>query len=243
MTYAVDDASGYPTGEDLRATTRCSVPRCSSRSGSTSTGARSTNTLENTFVQRDGAWLLGAESVPGEVPRRPRAAVPALGAARSGSRSRGPAGWWWSRDLEGPVSARSLADDIAADIRFDAEALGMPASYDVLVDATTVGDAHEMNSVDDAEAAAVTFGVTNFAPDRRSVFAGMRIKVNPDQADAIAGDEQVMRHELTALPDPRAAGRRAHLGQGGAGRVDVDSRPRPSTTWSWTPTPTSTSWT
>ncbi len=195
VTYGVDDASGYPTakisGDDplfrpeVLEQVRLDVDR-----------RPVTNTLENTFVQRDGAWLLGAESVPGkyrddhEPQSRPWAGTVGIQVARSGRLV-------VVTDLGGPVSARSLADDIAADIRFDAGALSMPASYDVLVDATTVGDAHEMNSVDDAEAAAVTFGVTNFTPDRQSVFAGMRIKVNPDQADEIAGDEQVMRHELT----------------------------------------------
>lgn len=195
VSYAVDDAAGYPTakvsGDDplfrpeVLEQVRLDVDR-----------RPVTNTLENTFVQRDGAWLLGAESVPGkyrddhEPQSRPWAGTVGIQVARSGRLV-------VVTDLDGPVPARSLADDIADDIRLDAEALGMRASYDVLVDATTVGEAHEMNSVDDAEAAAVTFGVTNFAPDAQTEFAGMRIKVNPEQAKAIAGDEHVMRHELT----------------------------------------------
>jgi hypothetical protein len=154
------------------------------------------NTLENTFVRRDEDWLLGAESVPGkyrqdgEPQSRPWAGSVPIAVARSGR-------LLVVTDRDGEVAPQSLADDIADDIRFDAEALGIAPSYDVLVDATTVGDAHQMNSVDDAEAAAVTFPVGSFTTEGGGRQAGMRIKVNPDEAVRVAADDQVMRHELT----------------------------------------------
>ena len=98
------------------------------------------NTLEDTFVRRDERWLLGAESMPGkyrdddEPQSRPWAGSVPIAVARSGR-------LLVLTDRDGDVAPQPLADDIANDIRFDAEALGIAPSYDVLVDATTVGDA------------------------------------------------------------------------------------------------------
>jgi hypothetical protein len=55
-----------------------------------------------------------------------------------------------------------------------------------------------MNTIDDREAAAVTFPVFGVNTDERFTrLAGVRIKVNPDDADAVAADPHVVRHELT----------------------------------------------
>ena len=70
-----------------------------------------------------------------------------------------------------------------------------------------------MNSVDDAEAAAVTFPVGSFTTATAALApAGMRIKVNPDEAARVAADDQVMRHELTHYLTLRAAGRARRRG-------------------------------
>ena len=195
VSYSVDDSAGYPTA-DVEGDDPVFRPLVLEQVRLDVDERPVTNTLEDTFVQRNGAWLLGAESVPGkyrddrEPQSRPWAGPVPIAVARSGR-------LLVVTDRDGEVAPQSLADDIADDIRFDAEALGIPATYDVLVDATTVGDAHAMNSVDDQEAAAVTFGVGAFQPGGYSRRAGMRIKVNPDEAARVAADDQVMRHELT----------------------------------------------
>lgn len=195
VAYSVDDGAGYPTA-DVDGDDPVFRPEVIERVRLDVDTRPVSNTLENTFVRREEGWLLGAESVPGryrqdsEPQSRPWAGSVRISVARSGRLV-------VVTDLDGEVAPQSLADDIADDIRFDAEALGIAPSYDVLVDATTVGDAHEMNSVDDAEAAAVTFPVGSFTTDGGGRQAGMRIKVNPDEAARVAVDDQVMRHELT----------------------------------------------
>jgi hypothetical protein len=195
VSYSVDDGAGYPAA-DVDGDDPVFRPEVIERVRLDVDTRPVSNTLENTFVRRDGDWLLGAESVPGkyrqdsEPQSRPWAGSVPIAVARSGP-------LLVVTDRDGEVAPQSLADDIADDIRFDADALGIAPSYDVLVDATTVGDAHQMNSVDDAEAAAVTFPVGSFTTDGGGRQAGMRIKVNPDEAARVAVDDQVMRHELT----------------------------------------------
>ena len=101
-------------------------------------------------------------------------------------------------DQDQSDAADALAESVASDIRFDADVLGIPPAYDVLVDATSVGEVTKMNTVDDREAAAVTMPVfsTN-GEGRYTGLAGVRIKVNPEEATAVAEDSHVLRHELT----------------------------------------------
>ena len=65
-----------------------------------------------------------------------------------------------------------------------------------------------MSSVDSEQAAAATITVTHFEVDDEDDprFAGTRIKVNPDEADRVVSDTQVMRHELTHYLTARPAG-------------------------------------
>jgi hypothetical protein len=197
MRYAVDDASGLPPanveGEDpvfrptvteqvrLRGVDRSAVG----------------NSLEETFVRRDGHWLLGAESLPGsyadspEPQSRPWAGSVPIEVARSGD-------LLVVVDREQSDAAAALAESVASDLRFDADVLGIPPAYDVLVDATSVGEVTKMNTVDDREAAAVTMPV--FSTNRDGQYtglAGVRIKVNPEEATSVAEDSHVLRHELT----------------------------------------------
>jgi hypothetical protein len=197
MRYTVDDASGLPPakveGEDpvFRPTV---VEQVRLRDVDRSAVA---NPLEDTFVRRDGHWLLGAESLPGsyadssEPQSRPWAGSVPIEVARSGD-------LLVVVDEEHSDAAGALAASVAGDIRFDADVLGIPPAYDVLVDATSVGEVTKMNTVDDREAAAVTMPV--FSTNRDGQYtglAGVRIKVNPEEATSVAEDSHVLRHELT----------------------------------------------
>jgi hypothetical protein len=155
------------------------------------------NPLGDTFVRRDDRWLLGAENLPGshedsdEPQSRPWAGPKQVAVARSGHLV-------VIVDEDDADTAQSLADTVADDVRFDAGVLGLPAEYDVLVDATSTGEVHNMNTVDDREAAAVTFPVFGMNTDGRFTrLAGVRIKINPEDAEAIVADPHVVRHELT----------------------------------------------
>ena len=196
VSYSVDDGAGYPTADVPRG--RPGLPARGDRAGAARrrhpAGEQHAGEHVRTARRRTGCSVRracpGSTAQDGEPQSRPWAGSVPIAVARSGR-------LLVVTDRDGEVAPQSLADDIADDIRFDAEALGIAPSYDVLVDATTVGDAHQMNSVDDAEAAAVTFPVGSFTTDGGGRPAGMRIKVNPDEAARVAADDQVMRHELT----------------------------------------------
>ena len=150
VSYSVDDGAEYPTARveggdpDL-------PPEVIGPVGEADVDTRPvSNTLEDTFVRRDEQ--LGAESVPGGTATTTSRS---RGRGRGRCRSRSPdrVACWCSPTVTATWRSRSPTTSSASSIRFDAEALGIAPSYDVLVDATTVGDAHQMNSVDDAEAA------------------------------------------------------------------------------------------
>ncbi len=223
--YSVDDGAGYPTAK-VKGDDPLFRPAVLEQVRLDVDAAPVTNTLENTFVRRDGTWLLGAESVPGkyrddrEPQSRPWAGTVPIEVAHSGGlvivvdgRLRG--------------EAQGLADQLVEDIDFDAQALGIAPSYDVLVDATTVGETHAMSTVGDTDAAAVTFPVTYFDNADNARLAGIRIKVNPETAGATIADTIGDAARADPLPDPAAARRRAHVGEGGARRVGVDRAVEP----------------
>lgn len=193
--YSVDDGAGYPTA-NVKGDDPLFRPAVLEQVRLDVDAAPVTNTLENTFVRRDGTWLLGAESVPGkyrddrEPQSRPWAGTVPIEVAHSSGLVIVVAG-----RLRG--EAQGLADQLVEDIDFDAQALGLAPSYDVLVDATTVGETHAMSTVGDTDAAAVTFPVTYFDNADNARLAGIRIKVNPETAAATIADTLVMRHELT----------------------------------------------
>ena len=85
-------------------------------------------------------------------------------------------------------------------IRFASDALGIEPSYDVLVDATTVGDVSKLNTVDDSEAAAITSPVVNFAPDRPSRLPASGSRSTRDRSPhrrGRVGDAHELTHYLT----------------------------------------------
>jgi hypothetical protein len=155
------------------------------------------NPVDMTFVRRDGHWLVGAVSQPKEADHfdspqeRPWYGVPIL-ARREGQLT-------VVVDRSAAESLDRLTTAIRGDIAYDAQLLGVPASYRVLVDATTNGLAYDFSSVSQEEAAAVTFGLTATDPrgDHVTGLAGTAVKVNPKLVDEVVNDPGVVRHELT----------------------------------------------
>jgi len=155
------------------------------------------NAVDETFVRRHGHWLLGSESEAKEADHfdtpqeRPWFGVPIV-AQHVGRMT--------------VLVDRSQADQLAGlttavqdDIAYDAQLLGVPASSQILVDATTNGLSLNFSSLSQEEAAAVTFGVTSTDAlgQEDTGLAGHVIKVNPHTVDQVVNDEGIMRHELT----------------------------------------------
>jgi hypothetical protein len=155
------------------------------------------NPVEDTFVKRDGHWLLGAETSSTdessfEAPQeRPWAGVP-ITVRRSGP---------LTVLMDAPASTRitTLATAVRDDIAHDALLLGVVPAYAVLVDATTNGVSHALNSLTQEDAAAVTKGMfyEPHGDDSRARLAGTVIKVNPDTVDSVLARPDILRHELT----------------------------------------------
>lgn len=195
MRYAVDDASGLPVADISGAdpTFRPTVIEQVRLSGVDDHPVG--NPLEDTFVRRDGRWLLGAESLPGTYDDEDAQSRPWAGGEPIAVASDGP--MLVLVDADRARSAAALARTIDADIRTDAQVLGMAPTFHVLVDATSVGAVDKMNTVDDREAAAVTMPVFGISLNHYTSLAGIRIKINPDDAAQIVADPHVLRHELT----------------------------------------------
>jgi hypothetical protein len=155
------------------------------------------NPVDETFVKRDGHWLLGAESQASDrtafdAPQeRPWFGVPIV------ARRVGPLTVLVDRSQASSLG--SLSSAIRDDIAYDARLLGVAPTYRVLVDATTNGLSYDFSSLSIEEAAAVTFGVTASDPlgDRVTGLAGIAIKVNPKLVDQVVVDAGILRHELT----------------------------------------------
>lgn len=196
LDYAVDDAAGLPPadldGDDP--TFRPGVIERVRLSGVDQ--APVGNLLEDTFVQRDGRWLLGAETLAGDYPdgeepqSRPWGGGVALAVARRGD-------LLVLVDRDERAAADRLAEVVEGYIRADARALGIAARYDLLVDATTSGSVQMMNTLDESQAAAVTFPVFALDGGGDAVrLGGLRVKINPDELEAYSANEFVLRHEL-----------------------------------------------
>jgi len=155
-----------------------------------------TNSVDETFVRRHGRWLVGAEPAQGTsdsgVQCRPWAGRP-IAALRTNAMT-------VIVDRPRAATLPSLTRAIHDDIAFDASQLGVPASYQVVVDATSSGGATTFSSLSKEEAAAVTFGLvegTRDMPEEGRRLAGLAIKVNPHNAAALTESTPLLRHELT----------------------------------------------
>lgn len=100
-------------------------------------------------------------------------------------------------DRSNAARADPLLAKVRKGIETDARILGIEPRFSVLVDASANGAASKMNTVDDEEAAAVSFQAFSrqVDGDYRGI-AGSRIKINPGQIAAIVDDDRVLRHEL-----------------------------------------------
>ncbi len=148
------------------------------------------NEPHDTFVRRQGRWVLGAESDNGNSPSRP------WGGPKIAVSERGPLIVVMDASQAGQLTA--LADRVVADLASVSADLHQADDSHVLVDATTSGQVSKMNDVGPAEAAAVTFPVSaEDAQGHPAGLAGWRIKINPHQIDELISNQVVLRHELT----------------------------------------------
>lgn len=156
------------------------------------------NPLEQTFVERGGHWLVGAETTASDnesfdsAQERPWFGVPIV------ARRLGPMTVLVDRSQEQTLAPLTAA--IHSDIDFDAARLGIAPSSQILVDATSNGNATSFSSLSDEQAAAVTFALTEGEPKDPETFeslAGHAIKINPHDAGAYVQDAGLLRHELT----------------------------------------------
>jgi len=155
-----------------------------------------TNAVDETFVRRGNRWLVGAEPATGAsdsaVQWRPWGGPP-IAALRTDAMT-------VIVDRSRASTLSSLTQAIHDDIAFDAARLGVPASYKVVVDATSSGGATTFSSLSKEEAAAVTFGLvegTRDTPQTGRRLAGLAIKVNPHDAAQLTESTPLLRHELT----------------------------------------------
>jgi hypothetical protein len=152
-----------------------------------------TNGINETFVRRGSRWLLGSDVGDGaaEVQWRPWGGPP-IASLRTDSMT-------VLVDRSRASTLQPLAQAIHDDIAFDAARLGVPASYQIVVDATSTGGSTKFSSVSKEEAAAVTFGLVSGTRERPvgGRLAGLAIKVNPKYAGTYAQNTPLLRHELT----------------------------------------------
>jgi hypothetical protein len=155
-----------------------------------------TNSIDETFVRRGHRWLVGAEPADGplsaDVQWRPWGG-PAIASLRTDDMT-------VLVDSSRASTLASLTQEIHDDIAFDAAHLGVPASYKIVVDATSSGAATTFSSLSKEEAAAVTFPLvegTLESPDVGRRLAGLAIKVNPRDAAQASASTPLLRHELT----------------------------------------------
>ena len=154
------------------------------------------NAVDETFVRRDGHWLVAAESPPSvassgaTADERPWYGGP-IAVRSDGSLT-------VLVDLARSSQLHSLVTEISDDIDVDASLLGVPASHAILVDATSNGASTSFSTLSKEQAGAVTFELPH--TDAHDTFlrtAGVAIKINPHEVARLAGSTLLLRHELT----------------------------------------------
>jgi hypothetical protein len=155
------------------------------------------NAVDQTFVRRDGHWLLGSESPPSQGSSGATADErPWYGGAIL-ARSVGPL--TVLVDKSRAATLGTLSHEISNDIDVDASLLDVPAQHAILVDAASNGTSTSFSTLSKEQAGAVTFGLSHTNPtgDRYLRPAGMAIKINPHDVTQLANSTPLLRHELT----------------------------------------------
>jgi hypothetical protein len=151
-----------------------------------------------TFVERDSAWLLGAERID-ETQRT----LSSIGVSRPWSegpiavRRQGPL--TVVVDQERAESLPALTTRASQALEYVREELDVRDHEPLLVDATSTGAptrlSHHGNAVAGATfGPAMTMRLTGHEPIG---IGGWRIKYNPDRLDLFLADDRMLRHELT----------------------------------------------
>lgn len=149
------------------------------------------NEISETFVKRDGRWLLASDSSDSSqvqnVTARPWAG-PRISVA-----TRGPL--IVVTDASLPGGATHLADVVQSDIQFDAGVLQVPVNDKLLVDATAEGSVGRFDN--EERVGAVTYAAAAMRDFRATGIAGLRVKVNPQIIRYLSFQPELLRHELT----------------------------------------------
>lgn len=155
------------------------------------------NAVDQTFVRRQGHWLLGQESAPSEGSSGQTAGERPWFGGPIAARSDGPLTVLVDQSRAGSLG--TLTREITDDIDVDASLLGVPAQHAILVDATSNGTSTSFSSLSKEQAGAVTFGLahTDATGDRYVRSAGLAIKLNPHDVGQLAESTPLLRHELT----------------------------------------------
>ena len=154
------------------------------------------NELDLTFVKRGERWLLGAERPPGakgsvEDPQeRPWFGVP-ISVHHDGKLT-------VLVDREREDQLAGIVDAVHDGVQRDAEILGVDPDDQVLVDATSNGEADDFGAGVKVEVGAVTFPIVSTDIEGRTTdIAGTAIKINPEHVAELMDESRLLWHELT----------------------------------------------
>lgn len=155
------------------------------------------NIVSATFARIDGHWLLADEREPksteelGSPQSRPWFGGP-ISVARRGTLTA-------ITDRGSAVSAARLADTMAADLRSDADLLGVSVRAPLLVDGTSHGASMVMNTLTGEHAGASAYPVyaVRGAGVEVTGLAGEVIQADTQNVGQLLTDRQTERHELT----------------------------------------------
>jgi hypothetical protein len=155
------------------------------------------NKIDETFVRRNGHWVVGAEVRPGQddsvetAQERPWYGVSIV------SRTEGQMTVMVDRSRSATLD--TLLKEVRDDIDVDASLLDVPTRDAILVDATSNGASYSFSSLSKEQAGAVMFGLarSNATGDQYLGSAGLAIKINPHDVARLADSTFLLRHELT----------------------------------------------
>ena len=161
------------------------------------------NPARMTFVKRENQWYVAGDSQPRDSDaydaplERPWFGEPIS------MTTRGAMTVLMDKAEDGRLD--DLADSVTDDVLVASTRLQRDPQYRLLVDATSNGFAVDFSSVNDEEAAAVTFGLLGLDRDGYGLSA-YAVKVNPDLVSLATRQPGLMVHELTHFLLARVGG-------------------------------------